>query len=212
MLDSLTNVVSSSAWTYPIAAGMVAVDGFFPVVPGETVVITAAVAASDGDLIVWLVLTAAFVGAFAGDNVPYWLGTRLGRVAARRLFTGDRSKRMLGWARHQLRDRGRLVTFVARFLPGGRTASTFAAGTLDMAWRRFVVADLPAAATWAAYVTALGYLGGEAFKNSTWKPLAVSLAIAGAVGLMGELVRRISVRDDGGKGSDREEGEQVIKR
>jgi hypothetical protein len=48
-----------------------------------------------------------------------------------------------------------------------------------------------AAAIWAAYVTALGYLGGEAFKNSTWKPLVVALAIAAAVGLA-EIGKRAS--------------------
>lgn len=210
MLASLTHVVSSSVWTYPVVVGVVALDGFCPILPGETVVITAAVAAANGDLVVWLVLLSAFAGAFAGDNVSYWLGTKLGRVAARRLFTGERPKRMLGWARRQLRDRGRLVIFVARFLPGGRTASTFAAGTLDMPWRRFAAADLPAAAVWAVYVTALGYLGGEAFKNSTWKPVVVSLAVAGVVALIGEVVRRVGLRDRRVHRPDREEGEQLV--
>ncbi len=211
MLDVLTEVVSGSAWTYPIVVGLVALDGFLPIVPGETVVITAAIAASNGELTVWLVFLAALGGAFTGDNVSCWLGTNLGRGAARRLFTGERAKRMLGWARRQLRERGPLVIFVARFIPGGRTASTVAAGTLEMPWRRFAAADLSAAAVWAAYVTALGYIGGEAFKNSTWKPLVVSLGMAGLVAASGEVVRRIGLRGGGGQhGLDREEGERVI--
>jgi hypothetical protein len=53
-----------------------------------------------------LVLLAALVGAFAGDNVSDGLGAKLGRAAARRLFSGERGARMLGWARRQLRERG----------------------------------------------------------------------------------------------------------
>jgi membrane protein DedA with SNARE-associated domain len=211
MFDWLTNAVSGALWTYPVVAGVVAIDAFLPIVPGETVVITAAIVAADGDLSVWLVLLAAFVGAFAGDNVSYGLGTRLGRAAARRLFAGERSARMLGWARRQLRERGRLVIFVARFLPGGRTASTFAAGSLGMPWRRFATADLPAAAVWAVYVTALGYFGGAAFEHSAWKPLLLSLGIAVAVSAAGEVARRVATR--GGRATaraDREEGRRLV--
>jgi membrane-associated protein len=211
MFDWLTSAVSGTPWTYAVVAAVVGIDAFLPIVPGEMVVITAAIVAADGDLAVWLVLLSAFLGAFAGDNVSYGLGTRLGRAAGRRLFAGDRGARMLGWARRQLRDRGRLVIFVARFLPGGRTASTFAAGTLDMSWRRFATADLPAAGVWAAYVTALGYFGGEAFKQSAWKPLLLSLAIAGAVGTAGEVARRVAMRSGVGRArADREEGRRLV--
>jgi membrane-associated protein len=45
---------------------------------------------------------------------------------------------------------------VARFLPGGRTATTFAAGFLDITWRRFIVYDGAAAVLWSIYVAAIG--------------------------------------------------------
>ncbi len=96
MIEWFEDVVSSSPWTYPVEAAFVALDGFFPVVPGETVIISAAVLASGGDLVIWLVALAAFAGALAGDNVSYMLGATAGRPAARRLFTGERSKTMLG--------------------------------------------------------------------------------------------------------------------
>lgn len=209
MLEWFRDLVSASAWTYLIEAGFVAVDAFFPVVPGETVVITAAVVAAGGDLVIWLVLLAAFLGALAGDNVSYALGANVGRPAARRLFKGDRSKRMLGWGRVQLRERGRLVILVARFIPGGRTATTFSAGMLDMSWRRFIEADLFAAAVWASYATALGWFGGRAFQESFWKPLLVSFAIAAVVALAGELVRRRRAKDHRER-DYREEAEEIL--
>lgn len=209
MVEWFRDVVSDSALTYPVEAAFVAVDGFFPVVPGETVVITAALLASGGELVVWLVLLAAFAGAFAGDNVSYGFGAKIGRPAARRLFRGDRSTKMLGWARVQLRERGPLMILVARFIPGGRTATTFASGMLGMPWRRFAQADGVAAGVWSVYATALGYFGGETFKDSFWKPLLVSFAIAGLVAIAGEVVRRAT--DGGGDGrSYQEEGEEIL--
>ncbi len=208
MLDWFSGVASAGPWTYPAVALFVAVDGFFPVLPGETVAITASVAAGHGDLTVWLVVLAAFVGAVAGDNVSYLLGVKLGRAAARRLFKGDRSKRILAWAERQLRERGRVVILAARFVPGGRTATTFAAGTLEMPWGRFMQADLVAAAAWSGYVTAIGYFGGEAFQNSWWKALLLSFGLAAAAAIAGELTRRLTGGDDHPRRSATGEGAQ----
>lgn len=204
MVEWFKDVVSESAWTYLVEAAFVAVDGFFPVVPGETVVITAAVIASGDGLVIWFVALAAFVGAVVGDNVSYLIGVKIGRPAARRFFRGDRSRTMLGWGRVQLRERGTIVIIAARFVPGGRTATTFSAGMLEMSWRRFIAADVAGAALWSAYTASLGWFGGSAFSESFWKPLAASFAVAGFVALLGELVRRLRTGDDGDRSYHRE--------
>jgi membrane protein DedA with SNARE-associated domain len=191
MFDWLTELVSgASAAAYPVIGATVAVDAFLPVVPGETLVITGAILASSGDLSVILVFAAAWIGAFAGDNVSYALGAMAGRPAADRLFRGDRSRQVLDWATGQLRRRGRMLIVAARFVPGGRTAVTFASGMLEMRWRTFALADVVGVSLWAAYATALGYVGGEAFKDSLWKPLVAALAVAALVAGLGELWRR----------------------
>src|SRR5215217_8747932 len=51
------------------------------------------------------------------------------------------------------------IIVVARFVPGGRTATTFTAGTVRLAWPRFAAADAVGATLWAAYAAGLGYLG-----------------------------------------------------
>ena len=79
MFDWLTEFVSASAWTYPIVLGVVALDAFFPVVPSETIVITAGVAATRGDLVVWLILLSAFVGAFRATTSPIALADTAAR-------------------------------------------------------------------------------------------------------------------------------------
>ena len=63
-----------------------------------------------------------------------------------------------------------------------------------MPYRQFVVADAVAASLWAVYVSMLGYLGGETFKDSLWLPLVTSFAAAMAVGAGFEAWRRIQGR------------------
>lgn len=190
MLDSVTELVTASVWSYVLVAVLVAADGVVPIAPGETVVMTAAVLASSGRLDVALVLAAAFVGSLSGDNTSFGLGRTLGDRAARRLARRGRPRELLEWSREQLDRRGRAIIVGARFIPGGRIATTLTAGTVGMPWRRFAEADVTAAVLWSLYTTGLGYLGGATFRDNVWLAIAASFAVAVVVAGVAELVRR----------------------
>jgi membrane-associated protein len=194
VFDWLSHEVSQSAVTYPVVAFACAADVLLPLIPSETIVITASVLAAQGDLLIWGIVPMVAVGAFLGDNVSYFLGRKVGDPIADRLFDDDEGQARLTWAEEALRRRGAILIGVGRFIPGGRTATTFAAGTLEMPYRQFAVADAFAAVIWAVYVSMLGYLGGETFKDSLWLPLATSFAAAMLVGLGFEIWRRIQER------------------
>lgn len=189
-LDALEDAVGESAWTYPAIVAAVALDSLLPVAPGETVMITAGVFVAAGELNFALVFLAGMLGGLLGDNASFGIGATLGRRAERRFFGSDRARQRLDWARRQLEARGPAIIVAARFIPGGRTATTFAAGTLEMPWRRFLLADAIAAALWSAYVTLLGYFGGTAFTESLWKPLVAASVVALLVAAGSELLRR----------------------
>ena len=193
MFDWLLEFVGGSAWAFPAIFTIVAIDAFFPLVPGETSVVTGGILASNGELFVGFVFLSGMAGAVAGDHVAYFLGRRFGERAQDRLFKSERAKERVEWAGEQLRERGPWLIVASRFIPGGRTAVTFSSGALGYAWRRFIAADLVAGALWSAFSTGLGWFGGNAFKESLWKPLAVAAVAAVVVSLAGELfVRRTS--------------------
>jgi membrane protein DedA with SNARE-associated domain len=194
VFDWLSHEVSGSALSYLVVFVAAGLDVLFPLIPSETIVLTASILAAQGDLLIVAIVPAVALGAFAGDNACYWLGRKIGDPIARRLFKGEKGRARLEWAERALEQRGALLIGVGRFIPGGRTATTFAAGTLEMPYRKFLVADAFAAGLWAVYICALGYLGGETFKDSLWLPLASSLAVATAVGLCFEAWRRIQRR------------------
>lgn len=190
MLDSLVDTLSGSPWTYVVVLGIVAGDAVLPIFPGETAVLTAAIIAHRGGLAIELVFAAAMAGAMLGDATSFGLGRAFGRRAVERLARGEKARARVAWSRTQLRRRGSFVVVVARFIPGGRTATTLAAGSLHMPWRRFVAADAVGAGLWSAYAAALGWFGGEAFTHSLWKPLLVAFALGLLIAALGELARR----------------------
>ena len=189
MFDRLTDHVSGAWWSYPIIFAVSYLDAIIPLVPSETVVVTAGVLASSGDMNLLLVILTAAVGAFLGDNTAYLIGRNFGEPVERRFFRSDKAKERLRWAERQLDQRGGELIIVARFIPGGRTAVTLSAGGLRMVWRRFATYDAIAAVVWASYASLLGYFGGKRFENQPWKGLIVALALAFAVAGGVELVR-----------------------
>jgi membrane-associated protein len=190
IFNQFVDWVSGEWWSYPLVFGVSMIDAFFPLVPSESVVITAGVVAGAGDLNIVLVILAASLGAIVGDNISYGLGAWLGERTVKRLFRSDKARHGFEWAERQLEVRGFYLIVVARFIPGGRTAVTFASGyTHGMPWRRFIVADVVAGFIWGTYAAMLGYIGGKQFEQEPWKGLLV--AFAAAVGIAGliELVR-----------------------
>jgi membrane protein DedA with SNARE-associated domain len=185
-----THLVSSaSGWAYGIVFLLALLDAFLPVVPSETVVITAGVVAAGGDLSLWLVVVAGAAGAFAGDNISYFIGREFGHAVVERLFHGEKARRRIAWTTEQLRERGVQLILVGRFIPGGRTAVTISAGLSRFGWQRFVPADAAAATAWALYAALLGFFGGRAFENEPWQGLLLAVAVGFALAGLVEGVR-----------------------
>ncbi len=195
MFNELIDWVSGAWWSYPAIFTVAAVDAFFPLVPSETLAITGGVLAGTGDLSLPLVILAASGGALLGDNISYLLGHLLGERTVKRWFKSERSQRGFLWAERQLDERGTYLIIIARFIPGGRTAMTFAAGYVPtFPWRRFIVADVIACLIWGSYTALLGYFGGKAFEQHPERGLLAAFLIAISIAGTIELVRHLRAR------------------
>jgi membrane protein DedA with SNARE-associated domain len=194
MFDRLTELVSGEWWSYLVIFAVAYLDVIIPLVPSETLVVTAGVIASSGDLHLPLVILCGALGAFLGDNTVYFIGRHWGDPVKRRFFSSKKAGERLDWADRQLDERGGELIVVGRFIPGGRTAVCLSAGGLGMTWRRFATFDAIAAVVWASYAALLGYVGGKQFEEAPWKGLALALliafSIAGGVELVRWLMRR----------------------
>lgn len=168
------------------------VDDFIPFAPGDTAMITAGILAANDGLILGLVIAVGAAGGIAGDNFFYFLGRRYGRRLATRVLRGERGGEFYRAAEEQLHTRGGTIVIVGRFIPAGRTATTFACGTVEYPYRRFFAVDAVAATAWASYTALLGYVGGNTFRDALWEPLLIGLGVAAVLGLAAEALRERS--------------------
>jgi membrane-associated protein len=191
-LQSLVDLLTGSLWTYPLLLGICAGDALIPAFPSETALIVCGIQAARGNLSLEWVIVFAAVGAFSGDNSSYAVGRWVGTPAVKRFFSGEVAQRRLDWARNFLKERGSYVLVVARFIPGGRTATTFTAGLVRLRWlTRFAPYVLVAAILWAVYGALLGYLGGRLFKDQPIYALLLAFGIAALITVGVEGWRRL---------------------
>ena len=192
--DSVLELVSASPWTYAVILGVAALDAVLPLVPSETTVISAGVLAGAGDLQLGLVIAAGAAGAYAGDSSAYLIGRRADVRLKRTLFRGDKGARRQAWAERTLERHGGPLVFGARFVPGGRTATTVSAGVLRMRWARFAAFAAAAALGWASYAALMGYIGGRAFEDNPLWGLLVGFGLAALTFLAVGVARRARTR------------------
>jgi membrane protein DedA with SNARE-associated domain len=147
---------------YLAVAGFIFLEDFGIPVPGETILIAAAIYAGSGRLNIVLVALIGFVAAVVGDNVGYLIGRFGGRPLVehygRYIFlTPERIDKATGFFERQ----GPKIIVVARFIEGLRQANGIVAGLSEMHWLRFVLFNSLGAALWVGLWTSVGYLAGS---------------------------------------------------
>lgn len=160
VLSDLAPVLNQ--YGYLAVGGFVFLEDFGVPLPGETILIAAAVYAGAGKLDIALVVLIAIVAAVLGDNIGYLIG----HVGGRRLI--------VRWGRYVLlteqrlakaeqffgRHGGKVVT-VARFIEGLRQANGIIAGISRMHWLRFGLFNLLGAVLWVGVWASVGYTAGS---------------------------------------------------
>jgi membrane protein DedA with SNARE-associated domain len=165
------------------------IDGFFPPVPSETVLVAAAaVAASTGGGNLLALGAVAALGAAIGDNLAFLIGRRLGTTR----FAWMRRPRItaaFAWAQRALDRRSATLILGARYIPVGRVAVNMSAGALGFPWRRFLPLSLAAGASWSVLSIAIGLLAGSWIED---QPLLSAALGVGAALVIGVAIDRIA--------------------
>jgi membrane protein DedA with SNARE-associated domain len=175
-------------WVLFLVFACCVIDGFFPPIPSESVVVGLAAVAATADVPnpAFLAATAA-AGAFLGDNIAYLIGRRTGtqRWAWMR---GHRMQRAFRWAGAELRKRPASLILVARFVPIGRVAVNLTAGATHFPRSRFVGLTVLSALLWATYSVAIGLFFGQWFEENHLLGVIVAVVCAIGLGILVDLV------------------------
>lgn len=194
VISDLVLQAVASPWLYPAMFAVALMDGFFPPVPSETVLVASAAVAASGDRPDLLALgLVAAAGAAAGDNIAFAIGRRAGTSR----FAWMRRPRVagaLGWAGAALDRRGAGLILGARFIPVGRVAVNLSAGALAYPWRRFAMLSVAAGLCWAAYSIAIGLLAGAWLKDQPLVGAALGIVLAVGIGLLVDRLLAVRAR------------------
>src|SRR5882757_7272286 len=117
----------------PLAAGSVALESAGVPLPGETVLIGAALLAATGQIKIVIVVLAAAAGAIVGDGMGYMVGRRLGLPFLRRCgryIRLDEDRLLIG--RYLFLQYGNAVVFFGRFIALLRLFAALLAGANSM--------------------------------------------------------------------------------
>lgn len=133
--------------------------GFF--LPGDSLLFTAGLFASQGKLNLPVILVGCFVAAVAGDQVGYAFGNRVGPAIFRRPDSRFFKQEYVEKAQTYFDKYGSKTIVLARFVPVVRTFAPIVAGVGSMRYRTFVTYNVVGGLLWAVGVTTLGYFLGE---------------------------------------------------
>lgn len=182
---------------YLAVGGLVLLEDFGVPVPGEVLLIAAAVFAGSGNMNIAVVFVVAVLGAIIGDNIGFAIGHFGGRPLAERfgryiLLTPERLDRAEGFFN---RHGGKVVT-VARFIEGLRQINGLLAGIAGMHWLTFVGYNALGAVLWVGTWAGLGYLAGDniveiyaEFERDKWYAIG-ALAVVVAIVITHRVRRR----------------------
>lgn len=163
---------------YAAVFGFVAIESLGIPVPGETMLISAALYAGlTHKLSIVLIVVFAAAGAIIGDNIGFavghWGGYRLLlRFGPRiRLDTGR-----VRLARYLFLRHGGKVVFLGRFVSVLRTYAAFLAGTARMPWPKFLVFNASGGVIWAVLYGVGAYVAGDRIRQLS-TPVDIGLGV-----------------------------------
>lgn len=151
--------------------------------------IGAGLLASSGELGLGWAILAAYVGILIGDMIifaaGYFIGQPLLQHRWTRWFISERSVRRAG---KLFEKHGLWIILITRFIPGTRTATYFAGGSLHAPFLKFVAAFALAAAAWTPLLVGASYFVGQSLLEFYGLYEAFTLPALLAAGLLVYLI------------------------
>jgi membrane protein DedA with SNARE-associated domain len=158
-------------------------------VPGETMLVTAAIyAGTTGRLSIFWVIVASAAGAIVGDNIGYVIGRTGGyRLIKRygRYIRLEENRLRLG--QYLFHKHGSKVVFFGRFISVLRIFAAFLAGVNHMHWRRFLIFNAAGGIVWSTLYGVAAYLLGQQLLRLSGR-VDLVLAIVGVAVIIAVIV------------------------
>jgi membrane-associated protein len=166
--------------------------GFF--LPGDSLLFTAGLLASRGDLNIAVILVGCFVAAVVGDQVGYTIGQRAGPALFRRPDSRIFKQKYVDRTKEFFEKHGPKTILLARFVPIVRTFAPVLAGVGDMDRRTFTTYNVVGGLVWGVGVTLAGYLLSEVIGESIDRYLLPIIAVIVVLSILPPVIEALRQR------------------
>jgi membrane-associated protein len=165
--------------------------GFF--LPGDSLLVTAGIFASRGDLNIVVLLSLLVPATLLGDSLGYFIGRKIGP----KIFTKEQSfffrKDYIMKTKDFYDKYGGMTIVFARFVPIIRTFAAAVAGVGQMKYSKFLAYDIVGGVSWVLSLTLAGYFLGQLFPGVV-KRLELVIIIVIFVSLLPAIIKFISIK------------------
>jgi membrane-associated protein len=173
-----------AVWGLVFAGTALFVGVFIPFLTGDSLLFAAGIVAASADGVsIWVLALGVGVAAFAGDQVGFLLGRRLGRPYLDSKG-GPRTKRAVARTERFYDLFGWWSVVIARYVPWARVFIPVIAGIGRMPYWRFVTANVVGALGWGVAITVVGYFAASS-PQLRWAAYAIAALAITASGIAG---------------------------
>jgi membrane protein DedA with SNARE-associated domain len=167
---------------YLLVALVIGLESLGIPLPGEIILVSAALLSSQGHVNPWIVGACATAGAIVGDSIGYAIGRRGGRPMLEKLgrrFPKHFSPGHVATAEASFERWGMWAVFFGRFVALLRIFAGPLAGVLRMPYWKFLTANVLGGIGWAGGTTAVIYYVGVVaepwLKRFSWLGLLIAV-------------------------------------
>lgn len=163
--------------------------------PGDSLLFTVGLFSATGiiDVPIWITCILLFIFAFAGDQMGFMIGRKLGPTIFNRPKSRFFNPENIARTHEFFEKHGPKAIIIARFLPIFRAFVPAAAGVGKMHYRHFVAYNAIGALLWGVGVTLLGFfLGQIPFVRDYSEVFIIVLVLIPGIPILIELFRAYS--------------------
>ena len=182
-------------WGYLGIFIMMTIESSFIPFPSEIVLIPAGYLASQGDMSIGMIMSAALGGSMLGAFINYYLALTMGRRLLTKygkyFFIKENALEKMDsyFSKH-----GHISTFTGRLIPGIRQLISIPAGLARMNLVQFSIYTALGAGIWALILTLLGYFIGANQELIDTYLKQITMGIVGSLVVLGFIYYRYQKR------------------
>ncbi len=163
-----------------------------PLLPGDSLLFAVGlIAATTGQIDIYMVIPLLILAALLGDNVNYFIGKKFGDFIKSKEKILFLKKSHIEETERYFAENGGKTVILARFIPIVRTIAPFVAGAGEMKYKIYILYCISGAVLWVTSITLLGYfLGNIEWVKVNFEKFVLGIVVISVLPIIFKAIKR----------------------